>query len=105
MVRQVQQSSLFEAIPKTFFHRGRGVTSQRKEGRDMQSSLERVKGEQWASIQDLTITASPQLAKLDDNLAFTVGFKLKVASGAISSDPSGRRPMTSMTSDSEWPTE
>ena len=42
----------------------------------MQSSLERVKGEQWASIQDLTMAASPQLAKLDDNLAFTVGFKL-----------------------------
>src|SRR2546422_9461168 len=35
-----------------------------------------MKGEQWASIQDLTIAASPQLAKLDDNLAFTVGFKL-----------------------------
>jgi hypothetical protein len=43
----------------------------------LQSSLERVKGEQWASIQDLSITASPQLAKLDDTLAFTVGFKLK----------------------------
>src|SRR5213594_2701898 len=36
-----------------------------------------MKGEQWASIQDLTIAASPQLAKLEDNLAFTVGFKLK----------------------------
>src|SRR2546427_10749817 len=36
-----------------------------------------MKGEQWASIQDLTIVASPQLAKLEDNLAFTVGFKLK----------------------------
>src|SRR5437879_6254091 len=36
-----------------------------------------MKGEQWASIQDLSITASPQLAKLDDNLALTVGFKLK----------------------------
>jgi hypothetical protein len=36
-----------------------------------------MKGEQWASIQDLTITGSPQLAKLDDNLALTVGFKLK----------------------------
>ncbi len=43
----------------------------------MQSSLERVKGEQWASIQDLNIAASPQLAKIDDNLALTVGFKLK----------------------------
>src|SRR5207247_10950995 len=43
----------------------------------LQSALERRKGEQWASIQDLTIAASPQLAKLDDNLAFTVGFKLK----------------------------
>src|SRR6266487_3898471 len=36
-----------------------------------------MKGEQWASIQDLTIAASPQLAKLEDNLAFIVGFKLK----------------------------
>src|SRR5947209_18568399 len=36
-----------------------------------------MKGEQWASIQDLTIAASPQLAKLEDNRAFTVGFKLK----------------------------
>src|SRR5437016_7256148 len=36
-----------------------------------------MKGEQWASIQDLTIAASPQLAKLEDHLAFTVGFKLK----------------------------
>src|SRR5947208_10582898 len=43
----------------------------------LQSSLERMKGDQWASIQDLTIAASPQLAKLEDNLAFTVGFKLK----------------------------
>src|SRR6266581_4377224 len=30
----------------------------------LQSSLERMKGEQWASIQDLTIAASPHLAKL-----------------------------------------
>jgi len=52
----------------------------------LQSSLERVKGEQWASIQDLTIVASPQLAKLDDNLGFTVGFKLM---GGISSQPVG----------------
>src|SRR5260370_8069251 len=37
-----------------------------------------MKGEQWASIEDLTTAASPQLAKLDDNLALTVGFKLKV---------------------------
>src|SRR5207245_3317644 len=29
----------------------------------------------------------------------------KAVSGAISSDPSGRRPTTNMTSDSEWPTE
>src|SRR3989442_14940609 len=36
-----------------------------------------MKGEHWATIEDLTITASPQLAKLDDNLALTVGFKLK----------------------------
>src|SRR5258708_32925909 len=43
----------------------------------LQSSLERMKGEQWASIEDLTITASPQLAKLDDSLALTVVFKLK----------------------------
>jgi len=43
----------------------------------LQSSLERMKGEQWASIEDLTIAASPQLAKLDDNLALIVGFKLK----------------------------
>jgi hypothetical protein len=42
----------------------------------LQSSMERMKGEQWASIQDVTMTASPQIAKLDDSLAFTVGFKL-----------------------------
>jgi hypothetical protein len=43
----------------------------------LQSSSPRMKGEQWASIQELSITASPQIAKLDDNLALTIGFKLK----------------------------
>src|SRR6266704_2884474 len=64
--------------PKTFFYpryRPDGLDRERLNG--LQSSLERMKGEQWASIQDLTIAASPQLAKLEDNLAFTVGFKLK----------------------------
>ncbi|HET7404561.1 MAG TPA: hypothetical protein VFJ63_00420 [Candidatus Bathyarchaeia archaeon] len=41
-----------------------------------QSSLQRQKGEQWASIQDASIKVSPEHAKLDDTLAFTVGFKL-----------------------------
>src|SRR5215469_4572460 len=42
----------------------------------MQASLQRQKGEQWASIQEATIKVSPERAKLDDNLAFTVSFKL-----------------------------
>jgi hypothetical protein len=42
----------------------------------LQSTVERKKGEQWASIQDATMTASTDKAKLDDNLAFTVSFKL-----------------------------
>ncbi len=42
----------------------------------LQSSLQRPKGEQWATIQEATITASREKAKLDDNLAFTVSFKL-----------------------------
>ena len=43
----------------------------------MQASLQRVKGEQWASIRDVTMSVSPQNPKIDDNLAFTVGFKLE----------------------------
>ena len=43
----------------------------------MQASLQRVKGEQWASIRDVTMSVSPHNPKLDDNLAFTVGFKLE----------------------------
>jgi len=42
----------------------------------MQAPLQRQKGEQWASIQDASIKVSPEHAKLDDNLAFTIGFKL-----------------------------
>jgi len=42
----------------------------------LQTSLQRVKGEQWAIIGKPTISVSPQNAKLDDTLAFTVGFKL-----------------------------
>ena len=42
----------------------------------MQSSIERQKGEQWASIQETSIKVSPEHAKLDDTLAFTVAFKL-----------------------------
>ena len=42
----------------------------------MQSAVERKKGEQWASIENATIAASPEKAKLDDNLALTVSFKL-----------------------------
>src|SRR5467141_1917438 len=54
-----------------------------------------MKGEQWATIEDLTITASPQL----------LASSSKGASGATSSDLSGRRHTTSTTSDSEWRTE
>ena len=42
----------------------------------MQSTVERRKGEQWVSIQEATMTASPEKAKIDDNIAFTVNFKL-----------------------------
>lgn len=42
----------------------------------MQSSIQRGKGEQWATINEATITVSPEHAKLDDSLAFTIGFKL-----------------------------
>ncbi len=42
----------------------------------MQTSTQRAKGEQWASIENPTISVSPENAKLDDNLAFTIGFKL-----------------------------
>jgi len=42
----------------------------------MQSTVERKKGEQWATIQDATIAVAPEKAKLDDSLAVTVGFKL-----------------------------
>ncbi len=42
----------------------------------MQTPLQRAKGEQWAIVDNPTIFVSPQNAKLDDNLAFTVGFKL-----------------------------
>ncbi len=43
----------------------------------MQASIQRIKGEHWASIADPTISVSPQNAKLDDGLAFTIGFKLE----------------------------
>jgi len=42
-----------------------------------QASLQHPKGEHWADLTDLNITCSPQKAKLDDNLAFTVSFKLR----------------------------
>ncbi len=42
----------------------------------MQSAVERKKGEQWAIIEDAAITVSPERAKLDDNLAVTVTYKL-----------------------------
>jgi len=41
-----------------------------------QASVQRQKGEQWASIQETSIKVSPEHAKLDDSLAFTVSFKL-----------------------------
>lgn len=42
----------------------------------MQSSIQRKKGEQWAAIEQASVSVSPEHAKLDDNLAFTVSFKL-----------------------------
>ena len=42
----------------------------------LQSPLQRRKAEQWASIENVSITASPEKAKIDDNVAFTVNFKL-----------------------------
>src|SRR6266699_1792863 len=56
------------------YYRGRVGEEERRETRG--TTLERRKGEQWASVEDATITASPERAKLDDNLAFTVSFKL-----------------------------
>src|SRR5207247_10125392 len=44
--------------------------------RGVQSTLQRTKGEQWTTNQEATTTVSPEKAKLDDNLAFTVSFKL-----------------------------
>jgi hypothetical protein len=43
----------------------------------LQAPLQRSKGEQWASIRNVTMSVSPQNPKVDDNLAFTVGFKLE----------------------------
>lgn len=43
----------------------------------MQASIQPAKGEHWASIADPTISVSPQNAKLDESLAFTIGFKLE----------------------------
>src|SRR5437870_10635210 len=39
-------------------------------------TLARMEGPQWARIEDTAILCSPQKAKLDDNLAITVNFKL-----------------------------
>src|SRR3989442_13533298 len=39
-------------------------------------TLARMEGPQWARIEDNAILCSPQKAKLDDNLAITVNFKL-----------------------------
>ncbi len=38
--------------------------------------MQRGKGEQWATIQEATMTVSSEKAKLDDSLAFTLNFKL-----------------------------
>src|SRR2546426_381133 len=38
--------------------------------------LARMEGPQWARIEDTAILCSPQKAKLDDNLAITVNFRL-----------------------------
>ena len=43
---------------------------------NVQSSVQRPKGERWASIESTSIKVSPERAKRDDNVAFTVGFKL-----------------------------
>src|SRR2546425_5241506 len=39
-------------------------------------TLARMEGPQWARIEDTAMLCSPQKAKLDDNLAITVNFKL-----------------------------
>src|SRR5436309_7614527 len=39
-------------------------------------TLARMEGHQWARIEDNAILGSPQKAKLDDNLAITVKFRL-----------------------------
>src|SRR5438445_5213142 len=39
-------------------------------------TLARMEGPQWARIEDTAILCSPEKAKLDDNLAITVNFKL-----------------------------
>lgn len=46
------------------------------ESQKLESTVERRKGERWAAIEDTTISGSPERAKIDDSLAFTVGFKL-----------------------------
>ncbi len=42
-----------------------------------QASIQHSKGEHWADLTELNIACSPQKAKQDDNLAFTVNFKLR----------------------------
>src|SRR6266699_6520740 len=84
-------------------YRPDGLDRERLNG--LQSSLERMKGEQWASIQDLTIVASPQLAKLEDNLAFTVGFKLQGGIRRNFVRPLWEKAYDEHDLESEWPTE
>ncbi len=42
----------------------------------MQKSVVKQDAGSWALIEQVTVKCSPQKAKLDDNLAFTVGFRL-----------------------------
>jgi hypothetical protein len=42
----------------------------------LQKSIVKQDAASWARIEQVTVKCSPQKAKLDDNLAFTVGFRL-----------------------------
>ena len=42
----------------------------------MQKSIVKQDAGSWARIEQVTVKCSPQKAKIDDNLAFTVGFHL-----------------------------
>src|SRR2546427_10542529 len=59
-------------------------------------TLARMEGPQWARIEDTSILCSPQKAKLDDNLAITVNFKLNGGYDGISPVTCGRKRMMSM---------